>query len=55
MKSALENGTFGGPIFRPIIVNGYISSKPEPNLERLDMGGYGETRKNNIYSKLFKC
>ena len=55
MSSAFVNGTFGGPVFEPIIVDGYISATPGPNLEKLDGGGYAITRKNNLYSNLFRC
>ena len=55
MASAFVNGTFGGPVFEPIIVDGYISAMPGPDLEKLDGGGYAVTRKNNLYSNLFRC
>ena len=45
---------FGGPIFDPLIVNGYISFTKEPGMEKLEDGGYAITRRNGLKKNLFE-
>ena len=45
---------YGGPIFDPLIVNGYISSVKEPGMEKLEDGGFAITRRNGLLKNLFE-
>ena len=53
-EAALGNGTFGGPVFHPLIVNGEIAPRLKPGMEKLEGGGYAETRRNGLMTELFE-
>ena len=54
LEGALGNGTFGGPVFHPVIVNGEIAPRLKPGMEKLEGGGYAETRRNGLMTELFE-
>jgi len=53
-EAGLSNGTFGGPVFHPLIVNGEIAPRFKPGMEKLEGGGYAETRRNGLMTELFE-
>lgn len=54
LDDAFSNGTFGGNIFQPLIVNGIISKRVKPGMEKLDGGGFAECRRNGMMKELFE-
>ena len=54
IQDSCVNGTFGGPVFDPLIVDGYISNQREPGMEELEDGGFAVTRRNGLKKYLYE-